>query len=187
MDVFGKEAYRLCETCFAMDDRSTPAPAATRRGFLVTGGLVVAAAAGGGVALGLATGGSASDALDGTPPAELTAAVGAERELIASVDAALRSSSGRRRADLLLIRSDHVAHLGALRALIADTVYPATPSSAPSPAPAPAGTVGRARLRAGERRASTAAAARAERLAGRPAALLASIAAAEAAHAELLA
>jgi hypothetical protein len=179
-----------------MDDEP-PDPTVSRRGVLIGGGIAVLAAAGGGIALGVATTSSADEhpSTAARIPAELAAAVVAETALIADVDQALVSARPHARRALREIRADHVAHLGALRASIADDVYPlATPTasgsasssassagSASTPPPGPAPDV-----RAGELRASRAAAARAARMSGRDAALLASIAASEASHAELL-
>ena len=169
----------------------------TRRGLLVGAG-VVAAAAAGGVALGLATGGSDATPFVARPSRELSAAAAAERALIAMVDSALVRARAQQRAHLHAIRADHVAHLAAIEAAIADEMYPATRPSGSGAASAsrpasptrsrrPSGPpVSLATARSRERAAATAAAARALRLSGRSAALLASIAAAEATHAELL-
>ncbi|HEY7007800.1 MAG TPA: hypothetical protein VH395_02600 [Jatrophihabitantaceae bacterium] len=182
-----------------MDDVPPDHPAdrtVSRRGVLIGGGIAVLAAAGGGIALGVATEPAAGEhpSTAARIPAELAAAVAAETALIAHVDSALGTARPHVRRALREIRADHVAHLAALRAAIADDVYPLTTPSAsasgsvsgsvppPSPAPVPTPDV-----RAGELRASRAAAARAARLSGRDAALLASIAASEACHAELLA
>jgi hypothetical protein len=174
-----------------MDERPFPhgplaQPPPSRRGFVVAGGLAVIAAAGG-VAIALNTGGSDALPTQQMPPA-LTDAATAEESLIAQVDAALARAGGTRRAALRAIRADHVAHLAAIRASIADALYPITPSAAPSGSPSGArpARVSVAQVRAGEQQASRTAAARAAQLTGRPAVLLASIAAAEATHAELL-
>ena len=82
-------------------------------------------------------------------------------------------------------RADHAAHLHALEQLVA--TYP-TPAPSATSTPAPAGTPRTlVALRSAESAAATASAERARRLTGGPAALLASIAACEATHAELLA
>jgi hypothetical protein len=141
--------------------------------------------------------------------------VAAEVALIADVDSALGTAHPRIRRSLRAIRADHVAHLTALRAAIVDDVYPlAAPSpfaagsasvsasnsaasgsasgpSSPGASRSASSTAGApvpvSDIRAGELRASRGAAARAARMSGRDAALLASIAASEASHAELLA
>ena len=169
------------------DESSRGSGHPSRRTFLVvSGGLVVAGAAGG-VALGLASGPSSSSGpLVAHVSAELTAAAAAERSLIATVDAALPSARGSRRAALRLVRSDHVAHLRAIEGAIADAVYPAVRSASASASSSPPVAV-HGPVATAERAASRVAAARAGRLTGAPAVLLASIAAAEASHAELLA
>jgi hypothetical protein len=153
--------------------------------------VVVAAAAGGGVALGIATSsGHAAQNRIFTPhvPAELPAAVLAERALLATVDAALLHAHGQTKRLLRAIRADHAAHLAAIRAALTEETFPPPTSSATAsaPVPQPHGRVRAAHVRTAERRASRAAAARALRLSGRDAALFASIAASEATHAELL-
>lgn len=162
-----------------------PQPPPSRRGFLLTG-VLTALAAGGGVWVALSADGSNSHA---APPAalrDLRAAAAAEQALIDQVDAAARHVQGARGDALRLLRADHVAHLTAIRASIADLVYPAKPAgTTPAPRPATA-RVSVAEVRDRERAAAKAAADRAARLTGDAAALLASIAAAEAAHAELL-
>ena len=178
------------------DGHSTPAAPATpaspagarasRRGFLVTTGLMIGAA-GGGVALGLSGRQSASGPRIARVPAELAEAADAERALIAAVDATLATARGRERTTLRLLRADHAAHLAAVLAATADTIYPAVTSSAPSSAASrPTSALSPAGVRSAEQRAAGTAAARALRLSGPNAALLASIAASEAAHVELL-
>jgi hypothetical protein len=169
------------------------APPPSRRGFLVGGGVVVAVAAGGGVALGLASGSDKPAKLGPREPhvsQELAAAATSERALIATVDAAVAGAHGSTKRVLQAIRGDHAAHLAAIEAAISDDAYPATVSSsastsAPASAPPPK-NVRNADVRKGEARAARAAAARALRLTGRDAVLFASIAASEAAHAEVL-
>jgi hypothetical protein len=165
-----------------------PAPPSRRR-FLIGGGVLVAAAAGGGVALGMTA--SSRHTPQSLPlvahvAKELTAAVAAERALVASVDAAMAHAHGPAKRVLRAIRNDHVEHLAALSAAVRDDAFPApVPKSSSSSAPV-TGPIRQADIRAVERRASRAAAARAMQLSGRDAALLASIAASEATHAELL-
>src|SRR6476646_9789768 len=99
-----------------MDERPFPhgplaQPPPSRRGFVVAGGVAVA----------LNTGGS--DALPTQQvPKALTDAADAEESLIAQVDAALARAGGPRRAALRAVRADHVAHLAAIRAAIADAL-----------------------------------------------------------------
>jgi hypothetical protein len=80
------------------------------------------------------------------------------------------------------LRADHAAHLRALRRLLA--TYPSAPKTPSSPGPAQPRTLGQ--LRGVEHQAAVDAAKRASALDGAAAALLASIAACEATHAELL-
>jgi hypothetical protein len=175
-----------------MDDvpaHDSPGRAASRRSVLIGGGIAVLAAAGGGIALGVATTPAAGEhpSTAARVPAELAAAVAAETELIAGIDSVLGTARAHTKRALRDIRADHVAHLAALRASIIDNIYPlATPSASASPA-APSPAAPTPDVRAAELRASRAAAARAGRLSGRDAALLAGIAASEASHAELLA
>jgi hypothetical protein len=164
-----------------------PVPPPSRRGFLVAGGLA-ALAAGGGVWLAVSAGEGSSTPASPTASRDLRAAAAAEQALLAQVDAAARHAHGSDRDLLRAVRADHVAHLAAIEASIADALYPSVPStSASASAPAaPAGVVRIPDLRSAEVQAARAAAARAARLTGRSAVLLASIAAAEATHAELL-
>jgi hypothetical protein len=206
--------------------------APSRRGFLIGGGLAVAAAAGGGVAVGLSRS-MPRPAAPPEPPAALLAALAAEHALIAGIDLAAASAtagpatagSDDRQAGLLRqVRADHVAHARALQAAVTQAHGGLPPSSSPaagsasgsasqdaagrsapsvpgSPQPgtpgAPASgtaaivpsgssTPTAGTLRAAEQRAAIAAASSAARLSGRDASLLASIAACEAGHAELL-
>lgn len=169
----------------------------SRRAFLLGGGAAVVAGAGAGV--------GAEFWRDRPRPAPrpprpvvLLAALTGERDLIATLDAAL-PGAGADRAALRAIRADHAAHERALVAAVAQAGRPdlATPAPAassapsglspsPSPSPSAAPAPDAAALRRAEIVASRRAAARADRLTGRDAALLASIAASEAGHAELL-
>ncbi|MCU1669098.1 MAG: hypothetical protein JWP40_2025 [Blastococcus sp.] len=151
----------------------------SRRGVLLSG-LAVLAAGGGGVAIGALQ--HLHTAELPPAPAELVAALAAERSLIASIDATTGGSPSVRAA-LVHVRADHAAHQDALRAALA-TYRPAASASASLP---PAAALHLAELRAAEAQASTRAAARAAAITGRTAALLASISACEASHAELLA
>ena len=119
------------------------------------------------------------------PPAALTSALAREHAMVAALEATLRNdpSLGARIAQ---IRDDHAAHAVALESAIG--AYPAYRSAAPvsggpsATVAAPAAT----ELGAAEVSAATLAAAEAAALQGADAALLASISAAESAHAALL-
>jgi hypothetical protein len=112
-------------------------------------------------------------------PQQLSEALARERSLVANLDAALAT-----RPDLRQVRDDHAAHAAALRQAIAR--YPALASPLTSASPRPeAGTS--AQLRDSELAAARAAAGESAVLTGADAALLASISASEATHAELLA
>lgn len=149
----------------------------TRRWFLA-GGLAVLAGAGTGVGAEYL---HASTAAPPTkPPAAMVAAAAAERALIADLDATTGGTPDVRRS-IVQIRADHAAHLVALTSVLSRYRAPAT---SPSPAPGTPRTL--AQLRTAEQRASVAAGRRAAALDRSPAALLASIAACEATHAELL-
>jgi hypothetical protein len=154
-------------------------PGVSRRGLLL-GGAAVVLAGGGGVAAGVLRP-VAHDHPTGRPPAELVAAVAAERALLAAIDATTGGDAAVRTA-LRQIRADHVAHHSALQAAVG-----AYPGTTPEPSPAPAQALDVAGLRAAERQAAAQAATRATRLNGRQATLLASVAACEASHEELLA
>lgn len=168
--------------------RPLPQPPPSRRGFVVVGALAVLAA-GAGMWRALDTGNGGSGPLSPAVSAGLRAAADTERALIASADSASKHA-GSHGAALRAVRADHVQHLAAIEALIADLSYP-VPASSPSSehtsaAPAPR-AVKIADVRAGETAASRTAAQRAAASSGRAAVLLASIAACEATHAELLA
>jgi hypothetical protein len=114
-------------------------------------------------------------------PVPLQEALAREQSLVAGLEAALRRGLGPAVA-LRAAHADHLAHAAALRsAIVADPVPSA--SSAPPSAVAPTIT----QLRDAEVAAADSAAAESAALAGAHAALLASIAASEATHAELLA
>jgi len=148
----------------------------TRRALLGTG-LIVAA---GGI-------GAAVAAVQPRPrppappaaPRQLSEALAREQALVANLDAALGA-----RPELRQVRDDHAAHAAALREAIARYPAPASPGISTPPPPAGATT---ARLRASELAAAEAAARESAALTGADAALLASISASEATHAELLA
>lgn len=120
------------------------------------------------------------------PPADVVAALESERTLIADLDATT-GGSGKVRQVIKQARADHAAHLRALRELVATyDAAPATKSAPGSSTSAPGTPRTRAQLRLAEQRAATTAAQRAAAVDGPNAALLASIAACEATHAELL-
>lgn len=124
------------------------------------------------------------------PPEALLAAADAERALIADLDATTGGASDVRGV-IGQIRTDHAAHLRALVALLAQFEdLPARErrrEHVPVRKQRPRGTPRTlAELRAAERRAAKVAAHHAAALDGGYAALLASVAACEATHAELL-
>jgi len=172
-----------------MDD-AAPAPAhaapadrgVSRRGLLL-GGAAVVLAGGGGIAVG-ALRPLAHHQPTRRPPADLVAAVAAERALIGAIDATTGGNASVRTA-LHQIRADHVAHHAALQAAVDG--YPQSPAGAESSSSRPVEALDVAGLRGAEQRASARATTRAARLAGKNATLLASIAACEATHAELFA
>jgi hypothetical protein len=186
MDVCGPP-YRLCDTGRVMADRSTDldqasgSSSAGRRAFLAVGALAVAGAAGGGVALGLSGGTTAPAPLQPDVRAALIHAELAEVDLIAGTRQALRDARGAERARLQLVHRDHLAHLDAIRSVVAQAAYPAEPPRLRHPRHAPHRDPA-----AAESRAARIAAKRALQLTGAPSTLLASIAACEATHAEVL-
>lgn len=156
-------------------------PRRSRRWFLA-GGAAVVAGGGAGVAAGLLR--PRSHRAARPAPAALIAAITAERELLSLASAAARSDPTVRVA-AATVTGNHRAHLRALQsALAAYDRPPARPAAAPSLTATPSV---RAQLRLAERAAAGAAATRADQLTGSTATLLASIAACEASHAELLA
>jgi hypothetical protein len=112
------------------------------------------------------------------PPRQLSDALAREQSLVANLDAALGG-----RPELRQVRDNHAAHAAALRQAIARYRVPASPLISASSRPL-GGTT--AQLRGSELAAAKAAAAESAALAGADAALLASISASEATHAELL-
>jgi hypothetical protein len=121
-------------------------------------------------------------------PAVVAGALGAEQRLLAGVDAALAAGSAGSGGPtdtgvLRQIRADHLAHLTALRGALPRGATQPTPGNSVSPSGSASGT---ATLRAAESAAAQAAAARANQADGALAPLLASIAACEASHVELL-
>jgi hypothetical protein len=160
-----------------------PQPPPSRRGFLIVGGLAVLAA-GGGVAWALRDDATKSAA----PPTALLDQLGAARTseyaLIVALQVALRRP-GSSASMLRQLHSDHVAHATAIEGLIADETYPVKASQGPVSVYVPK-RVPLAEVRSAESAAARTAAARAANLPARAAVLLASIAACEATHAELL-
>ena len=118
-------------------------------------------------------------------PRALLAAISAERVLIADLTATTGGTPPVRRI-IVRAHADHAAHLAALVQL-REAFGPSPGSRSPSPSPSLRGTPRTlAQLRAAEAQASAAAARHAAQLDGGLAALLASISACEASHAELL-
>ncbi|HEU0100687.1 MAG TPA: hypothetical protein VFR07_00030 [Mycobacteriales bacterium] len=125
------------------------------------------------------------------------AAVAREQSLIALYDAALSARTGAGRATLETVRSEHLQHLAALTAAPpggtsgGSTAPATTPPAATPPAATPPGprspAPGQAELRAAEAAAQLAHAEAVLPASRALAALLASLAAAEAAHAVVLA
>lgn len=196
-----QRAYRLCQNGPDMDDATEPAPEPgpgpgpgpdsaghpSRRWFLAFGGaLVVGGGAGTGIAF-LRPVSRPEPTPPPRPPADLVAAldaaIAAEQSLLADLTA---TTGGAKDVRLVIAqaRADHTAHLRALRAVLASLPKPAHHRRSSGPAGRPRT---QAQLRTAEARAARVAADRAARLDGSLAALLASIAACEATHAELLA
>jgi hypothetical protein len=144
-----------------------------------------------------------------TRRALLTAAVAAEQQLLDGLDAVL--AAGPVQPILLALRSDHVAHLQAITTLIGSAspvgrtsapaptgrtspasvagtppVTPTAPSGATATAAPATGAAALVLLAAAERSAHDFGITRANQLSGSAAVVLASIAACEAGHAELL-
>lgn len=165
---------------------AAPSTGTSRRWFLA-GGSAVVLAAGAGVGADFLRDKDPThkqSAPPPPPPADLVAAIETERELIADLDATTGGSAAVRQV-IKQARVDHAAHLRALTPLLAKYRTPTptatTPSTRSRGRPRSA-----AQLRAAEDGASAAAARRAAGFDGGLAALLASIAACEATHAELL-
>jgi len=152
-----------------------PPPPPSRRLVLGTAG-VAAFAAAGGVGYSLWR---TRHPVHHYPPPVLVAAAAAEHALVAYLDAALRNLPSQRDV-LLQLRRDHITHATALDAAL--TAYSRMPSSR-QPLHAALDLTG---VRTVERAASQRAARQAGELLGEHAVLLASIAACEATHLELL-
>jgi hypothetical protein len=160
---------------------SVPAGSGTSRRWFLAGGLTLAAlvaGAGGGVGIEFLR--HRSPEPPPAAPAALVAAAAAERALVADLSA---TTGGAPDVRLVIEQAqvNHRAHLAAIEDLL--TAY-----GTPSPTPSPPRGIPRTKvqLRAAEMAAATAATQRAEALRGRQATLLASIAACESTHAELL-
>jgi hypothetical protein len=167
---------------------AAPAPKGPhpRRWFLAAGGaLVLGAGAGIGIAV-LRPAERRPAPRPETAPADLTAALDAavlaERALLADLAATTGGSTSVRQV-IAQARVDHTAHLQALRGVQRSRPKPERrlPHHQPRGTPRT-----KAELRSAETRAAGAAAQRAATLEGATSALLASIAACEATHAELL-
>lgn len=172
----------MTEQSTATAQRSGP----SRRAFLIGSGAAVVLGAGGGVAVGALEPGPHRD-LPPEPPAVLVAALAAEQALIASIKAST-GGGATVQAKLALVAADHLKHATVLQALIEETgaaPQPAVPSGSPGDTQ-PATPQPLAQLVTAEQSASAAAAKWAAALSGRDATLLASIAACEATHVELL-
>lgn len=162
----------------APDPQPPSDPPPTRRWFLA-GGAAVVLAGGAGVLAEILH--ESSPARPAPPPAALVAAIEAERALLADLDATTGGAPHVRRL-IAAVRADHLAHLSVLRRTLKAT----TPMRAPKPAPVRGRPRKLAELSAAESHAAAVAAQHAAALDGAAAALLASIAACEATHAELL-
>jgi len=171
-------------------------PGGPARRWFLAGGAAALLGAAGGVLAGLQTGHRATTPPPPPPPPPgpprgLLAAAEAERALIADLDATTGGGSDVRGV-IGQVRADHAAHLRALVALIAQFEHGPARERRREPVPSrknrrPRGTPRTlAELRAAERRAAKAAAQHAAALDGGYAAVLASVAACEATHAELL-
>lgn len=165
-----------------MPEPAVAAPRRTRRWVLAgLGGLVLGGGAG--VGAGVLRTRHRKPRLLPPPPAALDDALAAERRLIAAIDASLPAHPDLRRA-LTEIRRNHAAHAAAVQNAL--RAYRPTPAGATSPSAGRPAALDRPALRAAETAAGRAAARRAAALDGADATLLASIAACEATHAELL-
>lgn len=171
-----------------MTGPASPAPQperTSRRGFLLVAAGAVVAAGGAGTAAALAHRDPRDARVAGPSPTVLTTALAAEDSLIATIDAMGAP------AELAHLRADHVQHRAAVFAALQQAAGTPSPS-VPRPSGAPSGASSHgakptlAELGAAEQAASLAAAVAAEGLDGADAALLASISACEASHAELL-
>lgn len=154
-------------------------PTGTSRRWFLAGGTAVLLGGGGGVL--------AAFLRDSSPkppppaPAALLSAIAAERTLIADLVATTGGAAAVRRV-IVQAHADHVAHLAALtrlRAAFRSTSAPASPNVRGKPRTL-------AQLRGAEQHAAMTATRNAAALDGGLAAVLASIAACEASHAELL-
>ncbi|MCW2494796.1 hypothetical protein [Jatrophihabitans sp.] len=162
-------------------------PATSRRGFVIGGLASVLLAGGAGATVAMLRPLSRHRATPKQPPAALTAAAAVEAVLLRDLDRAIAAAPANGTV-LRQLRADHAAHLAGLTAAIRVAVFDGTtpaPSASSTPPLAPLRST--AQLRAAETAAARAAAAGALTLTGDDAALLASISACEASHAELLA
>ena len=153
----------------------------SRRSLLGAGAVLLAGGVGAGIA-GIQPRRERAVHVTGAPE-ELPGALARELSLVANLEAALRHDPSRA-VELRAARDDHAAHATALRSAISTYVPPSASSAPPASVPPAAPTI--AQLWAAELAAARSAAAESGALAGAHAALLASISACEATHAELL-
>jgi hypothetical protein len=163
--------------------RPDPAPRSTSRRWFLAGGVAVLVGGAAGAAAELLGSDAAAPPPPPVPPPALIAAARAEQVLVADLTATTGGAPAVRQV-IRQAHADHAAHLHTLTALLAG--FRAAPGASISSTPYRGTPRTLAQLRAAERAASVAAARRAEALEGPYAALLASIAACEATHAELL-
>lgn len=160
---------------------SSAEPGGPARRWFLAAGVAALLGVSGGVIAELRTAHRAKTPPPPQPPEALVAAAEAERALIADLDATTGGTPDVRRV-IVQARADHAAHLQALVAMLARFGHvPARQRRRPHGTPRTL-----AQLRAAEQRAATVAGRRASALDGGYAAVLASIAACEATHAELL-
>jgi hypothetical protein len=150
----------------------------TRRRLLATAAVVIAGGAG--VSTGLLR--PVRHRPPPRAPQALLDALDREHALTAAVDATLATDATLHTL-LDPIRTDHVAHAAAFDSLLSGYSRPHTPSPPPPRASSPSG---RPALLVAERQASLALTVASSTQLGEPAALLASVAACEAGHVELL-
>lgn len=162
--------------------RPTTRPAIlSRRSLLGAGVVLVAGGVGAGIA-GIQPRRERAAHVTGAPT-ELAGALARELSLVANLEATLRHDPSRA-VELRAARDDHAAHATALRSAISAYPTPSMSSTPPASGPPAAPTI--AQLHAAELAAARSAAAESSALTGADAALLASISACEATHAELI-
>jgi hypothetical protein len=161
------------------DPPTGPQEGPSRRTVVLCAALSVLAGAGAGVAAAFARPRRAVPDPAGVP-APLRTALAREQRLLALSDRLAETDPALARQ----LRTDHRAHARAVEAAIREVGAASVRSPATASQRAP--EISRAQLRSAETSAAAAAAAEAARLRGKHAALLASVAACEAGHAELL-